>query len=237
MNTPTEVEKKEAHGSSYRDSGQTISVIISDANAMSCELLASALGRMRRLKVVKCVTTSQELVRAVAESAPDVVVVSSHLADGPFSGFKTLRQLQAAPTQSKFVVLLDDPDPELVIDAFRVGSHGVFKRSAPVTLLAKCIVSIHEGQVWASSEDLQHLLHAVQKTMPLRCLDSRGRPLLSKRETQIMSCVAEGLTNREISIRLGLSEHTVKNHLFHTYEKLGISSKVELILYALTERS
>jgi DNA-binding NarL/FixJ family response regulator len=133
-------------------------------------------------------------------------------------------------------MLMEHTDREIVIDAFRAGARGVFKKSAPLSLLYKCIATVHKGQIWASNEELQHLLEALQTTMPLRCLDVRGRAILSKREQQIVPLVAAGMTNKEISDKLGLSEHTVKNHLFRIYEKLGISSRVELILYAVTQR-
>ncbi len=134
-------------------------------------------------------------------------------------------------------MLMDQLEGELVVDAFRAGARGVFKKSAPVSLLYKCIAAVHQGEIWASNEELQYLLEAVQSTMPLNCLNSRGESLLSPREQQIVPLVAAGFTNKEISDKLKLSEHTVKNHLFRIYEKLGISSRVELILYAVTQNN
>ena len=80
------------------------------------------------------------------------------------------------------------------------------------------------------------VINALQTAMPFRGVNSRGEELLTKREQGLVPLVASGLTNREISTRLGVSEHTIKNHLFRIYEKLGISSRVELILYAVSER-
>src|ERR1051325_7733449 len=71
---------------------------------------------------------------------------------------------------------------------------------------------------------------------PFKGVNSRGETLLTKREQELVPLVANGLTNREMSTELGVSEHTIKNHLFRIYEKLGISSRVELILYAVSER-
>lgn len=213
-----------------------ISIVISDANQMMCELLAGALKRVRSLKVLKCTIRTSDVFQAIADLQPDVALISTHLADGPFSGFKALRQLRTVSGKTRYVMLLDHTEPELVIDAFRAGARGVFRRSASLNLLYRCITAVHNGQVWASSEELQHVLEALQTAMPLRCIDSRGRALLSKREQQIVPLVAEGMTNKEISEKLKLSEHTVKNHLFRIYDKLGISSRVELILYAVTRR-
>ena len=68
----------------------------------------------------------------------------------------------------------------------------------------------------------------------MRVIDARGAALLSRREQEVVRCVAEGLSNREIAQRLGLTEHTVKNYLFRIFDKLGVSSRVELILYAVS---
>jgi DNA-binding NarL/FixJ family response regulator len=103
-------------------------------------------------------------------------------------------------------------------------------------LLGRCIVAVHSGQVWASSSDLQRVLGELEKTVPFRCVNARGEVLLTRREEEIIPLVARGLTNKEISTNLRLSEHTIKNHLFRIYEKLGISSRVELILYAVSTR-
>lgn len=213
-----------------------ISLVLSDSNAMTCELLAGAFKRVRGMKVLKCAVSIQDVQRAVLELKPDIVLISTHLADGPFSGFKVLRLLRSANENARFIMLMDHPDRDLVIDAFRAGARGVFRKSASLNLLFRCITAVHEGQVWASSEELRHLVDALQSAMPLRCVDSRGKGILSAREEQIVPLVAEGCTNKEISQKLGLSEHTVKNHLFRIYEKLGISSRVELILYAVTQR-
>jgi DNA-binding NarL/FixJ family response regulator len=216
---------------------KAIRVVVSDSSAMACELLASALKRVRTIKLVNCAITSDELSEAICASDPDVAIVSLHLSDGQYLGFKVLRQLQASSVRTRCVMLMDYPEREVVIDAFRAGVRGIFKRSAPVNLLYRCISAVHSGQIWASTEEHQYLLAVVQNTKPLRCLDSRGQKILSKREQDIVPLVAEGLTNKEISEKLQLSEHTVKNHLFRIYEKLGISSRVELILYAVTQRN
>jgi DNA-binding CsgD family transcriptional regulator len=82
---------------------------------------------------------------------------------------------------------------------------------------------------------LQHLLDALETAVPFRCVDSRGKSLLTPREQQLLPLVADGRSNAEIAQLLDVSEHTVKNHLFHVYEKLGISTRVGLILYAVSQ--
>jgi DNA-binding NarL/FixJ family response regulator len=95
---------------------------------------------------------------------------------------------------------------------------------------------VHQGQVWANSEHLGYLLDALGHAKPLHLQDSRGLNLLSKREENVVRLVSEGLTNRQISSDLGLSEHTVRNYLFRIFDKLGVSTRVELVLYCLQDR-
>jgi DNA-binding NarL/FixJ family response regulator len=215
---------------------ESISVVIIDSSKMTAELLTRALSRVKTLNILKSVVNLREAVEAIASLTPDVAVVSTNLADGPFRGFELLRQARSLSSATQCVVLMDDSDHELVVDAFRAGARGVFKRSGSMRLLGRCISAINAGQVWASSTDLQQVLEALERTLPFRCVNSRGDILLTRREQEIVPLVAQGLTNKEISSNLKLSEHTIKNHLFRIYEKLGISSRVELILYAVSER-
>lgn len=108
--------------------------------------------------------------------------------------------------------------------------------SEPSSRLPKCIESVHNGQIWAGTKELEYLVSAVASSRPLRVVDACGRNILSKREDEVVALVADGLTNREVSEMLKLSEHTVKSYLFKIFEKLGISTRVELVLYALAEQ-
>ena len=88
--------------------------------------------------------------------------------------------------------------------------------------------------MWVSSRELHYLLQALAEPAPIRLNNVNGNALLSARELEVVSCLAEGLTNREIAQRLTLTEHTVKNYLFRIFDKLGVSSRVEVVLYALS---
>jgi DNA-binding NarL/FixJ family response regulator len=94
---------------------------------------------------------------------------------------------------------------------------------------------VREGQIWASTRELEYVVGALASAKPFRGLNANGRNILSKREDEVVALVADGLTNREVSERLKLSEHTVKSYLFKIFEKLGVSTRVELVLYALSE--
>jgi len=92
---------------------------------------------------------------------------------------------------------------------------------------------VHRGQTWATAEQIQFLIDMVSRVPSLRVVNANGEVLVTPREEQVVALVAEGLSNREIAQELALSEHTVKKYLFRIFEKLGISTRVELVLYAL----
>jgi DNA-binding NarL/FixJ family response regulator len=92
---------------------------------------------------------------------------------------------------------------------------------------------VYQGQIWATSTQLHTILDTFARIVPPRFPSGDGpQAALSKREREVAELVAEGLSNRDIASQLGLSEHTIKNYLFHIFEKLGMSSRVELVLYA-----
>lgn len=201
---------------------------------MSSQLLVSSLQRTSRFNVVGYATAPVEALDLLNSHPLDVAVVSAKLRDGPLSGFNLLREIRYLQPETRVILLLDSPDRELVVDAFRIGARAVFCRSQSFRMLCKCIIRVHEGQIWADSNHIQFVLEALTQATPLHVVSANGKILLSKREQEIVARVAEGLTNREIAEQLRLSEHTVKNYLFRIFDKLGISGRVELVLYALS---
>jgi DNA-binding NarL/FixJ family response regulator len=132
------------------------------------------------------------------------------------------------------ILLVDSHDRDTVVKAFRSGVRGIFSSGeADLRALRKCIQSVHKGQIWANSEQLSHLLEAISHVPSLRVVNTQGSPLLTPREEQVVALVADGLSNRGVARELGLREDTVKTYLFRIFEKLGISSRVELALYAV----
>jgi len=210
-----------------------IQVFLFEPTQMSCQLLSHALGGSRYgLHVVGMATSMHNSDLSTIVNA-DVALVSSTLEEGPRTGFTLLRRLVKGYDGLRCVMLFDQANRDLVIEAFRSGALGVCERSQPLSLLCKCVYSVQHGQVWANSQQLRYVLEALASGMPSRVTNVRGEFLLTQREEAIVSLVAEGLKNREIAEALKLSEHTVKNHLFRVFEKLGISNRAELILYLL----
>jgi DNA-binding NarL/FixJ family response regulator len=217
-----------------RTSDSTILTLVVDSNMMLCTLLSQALKRYKDVRVVACAVESKEALEILRTTHVDVGLISADLRNGPLTGFALVREIRVAYPNIRTVLLLDHLEKELVVDAFRAGARGVLNRSAEFKMLYKCIRNVHQGQIWASSKELEVVLDALFRAAGLRIVDAKGAMLLSSREEEVVRLVAEGLGNRDIAHQLSLSEHTIKNHMFRIFEKLGVSSRVELVLYAFS---
>lgn len=212
---------------SRRNSG--IRLLVADQNLMNCQLLAGALRHCRRIKVVARATASEQILAEAEGTQPSVALIGANLQDGSLTGFEVVRRLRNLHPEIRAVLLLDSADRSSVIDAFRAGAKGIFSRDDSLGALCRCIQNVHAGQTWANSVQIETVLDVFARIAPLILPDKAKIPL-SRREVEVAELVAEGLSNREISAQLRLSQHTIKNYLFHIYGKLGVSSRMDLVL-------
>ena len=204
-------------------------LLLAEASQMDFQLLAGAIELQGQFRVLGCVFSSAGVISAIREIQPDVALISGRLVDGICAGLRAINQLQASRTSSRIVVLLDSEDRELVVESFRCGAKGVVNRSASPKELWKCIASVYAGQIWASNNEVKYLVEALAEAPRATSINRKRIELLSKREGEVAQLAVIGLTNREISQHLNLNEHTVKNYLSHIFEKLAVSSRIELI--------
>ena len=212
----------------------SIPVLIADSNRMQAQLLISALRRRSEFRVSTCPVDLASILQSVASTPAKVFVLAlNHSVDIP-NQLTALRRVHLSHPAIAKVLLVESYDRDLAISAFRSGARGIFCISnSYFRLLCRCIERVAEGQVWANAEQMRFLLDLISKVPSLPVLNSHGRQILTVREQQVVALVAEGLSNREAARELKLSEHTVKKYLFRIFDKLGISSRVELVLYAV----
>lgn len=218
------------------ENGAPISLVIAEHSRMGCHLMEAALRRCRYISVVASVFESAEILEVYKNHKPDAFIISSGLKDGPIAGFRVTRELHTRDKSANIIILLEASDSTLVVEAFRSGARGILCRDDPFEMLPKCVQRVHEGQVWANSRQLQFLAESLADSSPPQITDVKGVNLLTDRELSLVQLVAEGRTNREISQELRLSEHTVRNYLFRIFNKLGVSTRLELALYAVHQR-
>jgi len=210
-----------------------IRIVVADSNRMQAQLLTNALRRRSDFHVTACSSDVVSVLKAV-DSRPAVMILAlSHWSDVA-EQMATLRVVHLAQPLVAKVLLVESYDRQLVVSAFRSGVRGIFSVSDTYfRLLCRCIQCVADGQVWANTEQMNFLLDLVSAVPSLRILNDRGRDLLTPREEQVVALVVEGLANRDIARELGLSEHTVKKYVVRIFDKLGVSSRVELALYAV----
>jgi DNA-binding NarL/FixJ family response regulator len=212
-----------------------IGVLIVDSNEIERQLLVSALRRHADLKIASCKFDSTEIEAEITSFTPDVTVLNVQISRNDDADLGVIRTLNLAHPEISQILLLENYNRDLVVNSFRSGAKGLFcLADHPFRMLCKCIHQVYAGQVWANAEQLRYLLESVSQVPSLRMVNASGIKLLTPREEQVVALIADGLSNREIARELNLSEHTVKKYLFRIFDKLGISSRVELVLYAMS---
>ena len=211
-----------------------VAVLLVHERRMVSELYAEAFDRRPNFRVVAQVRKISEAIRVVQELTVDVALISSTLMDGTESGLDALPQIRAASPSVKLIVLLEESDNRFAIVAFRGGADGVISPAIDgFSCLCRCVEQVNAGQVWANSAQLHQVLEEFSRRASVQVVSNTGAALLTRREEEVVHLVEDGLTNRQIAVKLGLSAHTVRNNLFRIYEKLGVSTRVELALYTM----
>ena len=215
---------------------KTIRVVTADSSQMACRLLSEALSKEPGLSLVGSAVDYESLMRSIQAVKPDIALISAALHPSPLTARLSAPNGEARLPSCPWVLLLDESEPHLVVAAFRAGAKGVFSRTqSDIRLLAKCIRRAMEGQVWVDSKQMLCLLDAFTGNGDGK-QGREGSPVkLTRREESVVRLVTQGMVNREIAHQLCLSEHTVKNYLFRIFDKLGVSNRVELALYAVAK--
>ena len=204
-------------------------VVIVGRDSLTSGLLADSLAHNLRCDAVA--TRQPDLARVLRANRVDLIIISADLNSIPGAGFDLAATVYAAHPKIPMIILMDEPVNDLVIRAFLSGARGVFNPKDSMAEFIDCVEHVRKGAIWAGKEATDCFLEAF-RSIPAPSALSRGDSLgLTTRELQVVQCAARGRTNKAIASELCLSEHTVKNYLFKAFEKLGVSSRVELLFY------
>ena len=212
-----------------------IRVLIADDHPIFRQGLRTILEAEDGFVVVAEAADGNEAVRLARDFQPDVLLLD--LAMPGVSGMEALAELAAAPTPVRTIMLTAAIEKAEIVKALQLGAAGVVLKSSSTDLLFKSIRSVMAGQHWIGRDavsDLVQALRAQVGTAPEK--PARERFGLTRREIEITSSVVAGLSNREIAVKLSLSEDTVKHHLTNIFNKMGASNRLELALFAVHHR-
>lgn len=196
---------------------------------MSADLLASALEREGSYHALAARST--DLLSLLASRPVDIAVISADREGDLGKAFGLILAVSQAHPKVLTVVILDRPTRGAVIEAFRCGARGVVSREQPISMFLRCIKQVGQGYISAGGREAEFLLDGIRSIPASNVMTTDGANPLTDRELQVVQHAAMGKTNKVIASELHLSEHTVKNYLFRAFEKLGISSRVELLFY------
>jgi DNA-binding NarL/FixJ family response regulator len=211
------------------NSNAKLRALVVDRDSISSQLLADSLARNLQCEATGVAST--DLLKAISVWDAGLVVIGAELRYGTGNGLTLARVVSRAYPQVDLVILLDHVSRTSVIEAFRSGARGVFSRQQSMHDFHDCVGHVRKGFIWAGRTESNILLEALKSVpAPVISVDSGAHPLTA-RELQVVQKAAQGKTNRTIARELNLSEHTVKNYLFRAYEKVGVSSRIELLFY------
>lgn len=211
-------------------------ILLTNVPFMTAELLSTALAADGDVVVTGSVQAAEDVPVLLEQHAPHVVLVGSRSGRGEPTGLAFLQQIRQATVATRPVVLASEHSSEDELALFYAGARGLLCESKlTLSILIKCIRCVAAGEVWANSRQLDVLLASLTRPRTARITNALGAMLLSRREEEVLQLLSEGMSNRELAKLLKLSEHTVKNHLFRIFDKLGVSNRMEAVLYAMSQ--
>src|SRR5579864_8401710 len=209
--------------------GQFVRVIVADTQAIFRAGLRKIFALEDDIRVVGQAETLAQTQSAVVKFSADVLIFESALTPNPVESVADL--LRQNP-KLKVVVVTPGAQEELTLDLFRRGAHGVVSREVEPEVMVDCLRKVVAGETWLDSQGIHWVMQAY-RNQNNRPAGSRPKVQLTPKETLIVSCVTQGMKNKEIALRVGTTEQVVKNYLRKVYDKLGVADRLELALYCL----
>lgn len=209
--------------------GAFVRVIVADTQAIFRAGLRKVFALEDDIRVVGQAETLAQAQSAVKKFSSDVVIFEAALAQNPVEAVADL--LRQNPTV-RIVVVTPGADEDMTLDLFRRGAHGIVSREVEPELLVECLRKVAGGETWLDTQGTRWVMEAY-RNQNNRPSGARPKVQLTPKETLIVSCVTQGMKNKEIALRVGTTEQVVKNYLRKVYDKLGVADRLELALYCL----
>jgi two-component system nitrate/nitrite response regulator NarL len=211
---------------------QAIRILVADDHAIFRDGLRKLLEGAEDVQIIGEAANGVECTKMLAKLKPDILLLDLRMPEK--DGLGVLEEVNFDTTGTRVIVLTAAEDDRDVVRAMRLGARGVVLKQSASDLLLKSIRKVAEGEIWLDNRMTAEVIDAFKKSAEAGA--RREKPLLSDREKEIVQLVAQGFRNREIGEKLFISEQTVKNHLHNIFDKLGVSDRLELALYAIHHR-
>lgn len=214
----------------------SIRVFLADAHPIVLEGLRGVLNQQPGIEVVGEACDGMDAIERIVQITPDVVLLDLKMPR--VDGLTVLRSIQTRAPQSKVILFTSSDNKEDFVEAMKLGCVGILPKDASVSMIEKSIHKVHEGEIWLDSSTTAAVFRhfASPAEFPTSHVNGklpRDRAQLSQREREIIILIAQGYKNKEIAEKMFITEQTVKNHLHNVFDKLGVSDRLELALYAI----
>ena len=213
-------------------SNRPIRVVLADDHPIVRDGLRKLLSLEDDIEVVGEASDGREVLQVVQETEPDVVILDLRMPN--LDGLSALQALQQSSKKAKVIVLTASEDKNEFVQAMKLGCSGIVLKQTAPELIVKSIRKVFAGEIWLDSHTTAAVMR--QFAAPGDIIGggkARERSPLSTREREIVGLVAQGYKNKEMAEKMFISEQTVKNHLHNIFDKLGVSDRLELALYAI----
>jgi two-component system, NarL family, nitrate/nitrite response regulator NarL len=211
---------------------QAIRILVADDHAIFRDGLRKLLEVADDVQIIGEASNGVECVKMLGKFKPDILLLDLRMPEK--DGLGVLEEVNFDSLPTRVIVLTAAEDDRDVVRAMRLGARGVVLKQSASDLLLKSIRKVYDGEIWLDNRMTAEVIDAFKKSSESG--QRREKPLLSDREKEIVQLVAQGFRNREIGEKLFISEQTVKNHLHNIFDKLGVSDRLELALYAIHHR-
>jgi DNA-binding NarL/FixJ family response regulator len=216
-------------------SQQTIRIVIADDHPIFRDGLRRLLEAEPGLKVIGEASDGSDAVKLARQLKPDVMLLDLAMPRQP--GLEALRDLSTGGANGVKVILLTAAaEKHQIVEALQLGARGVVLKDSATQLLLKSIHTVMAGEYWVGREAVSNLVQYLRMQMQASNEESRQKKFgLTPRELEIVSAVVAGYSNKEIAEYFKISEDTVKHHLSNIFDKLGVSTRLELALFAVNQ--
>lgn len=214
-----------------------IKLLIADSYPVIRAGLRSILSSSSDIQVIGEAQDGPGAIEKALELSPDVVITDLRMMNS--EGLSVLRGLHQRAPQVKVIVFTSSEDKDDYIEAMKLGCCGIVPKDAPPSMIIKSIQKVHAGEIWLDSTTtaavIRQFASPTDATAPPVTTNAkpRERAQLSQREREIIVLIAQGYKNKEIAEKMFITEQTVKNHLHNVFDKLDVSDRLELALYAI----